>query len=260
MSKILKSVPEKDINFLKELDNKSVVFTCPYAEIDIPQDYFDKGIAELIGKNVSLFGLFEIKVYEADPDEVDKDVSKIKYKTYFFKHKGTILSCPHSIIEKRNDLGEKYQTLVFKKGDEFIRSTLIVVDSKVASKMLDLMTLGYLPNVFPYEDIADYWTQVNTFNGIKISSMSQASIELIVSEVARDPKDPSRTFRSKLKDFPKTNRYAWKLINIRQIPRYTSVFASITSGDPKGNLISIISRQRNNGNNQKESPVEDAIL
>ena len=122
------------------------------------------------------------------------------------------------------------------------------------------MTLGYLPNVFPYEDIADYWTQVNAFNGVKISSMSQASIELIVSEIARDPKDPSRTFRSKLKGFPKTNRYAWKLINIRQIPRYTSVFASITSGDPKGNLISIISRQRNNGNNQKESPVEDAIL
>lgn len=260
MNKTFKSVPEKDIDFLKELDDKSVVFTCPYAEIDLPQDYFDKGIAEIIGKNVNIFGLFEIKVYEANPDDEDKDVSKIKYKSYFFKHKGMVYTCPNTIVEKRNSLGEKYQTLVFKKGDEFIKSTLIVVDTKVASKMLDLMTLGYLPNVFPYEEIADFWTQVNTFNGIKISSMSQASIELIVSEIARDPKDPSKTFRSKLKESPKTNRYAWKLINIRQIPRYTSVFASITSGDPKGNLISIISRQRNDGNSQKDSPVEDAIL
>lgn len=254
MGKKLTKIDKTKIDFLKETEDKAVIFTCPHAEIDVPQDYFDKSIAEMIGKDVNMFGLFEIKVYDTeDPDEHDK------FRKIFYKHFGMVFCSPSSIVEKRDDNGEKIMTLVFKQGDTFIKNTMIAVDTKVATKMLDLMTLGYLPPVFPYEEIAQYWTDVNTFNGVKIGSMSQASIELIVSEVARDPRDPSKTFRQKLRDDPKTDRLGWKLINIRQIPRYSSTFASISSGDPKGNLISNISRQRTGGTN-KETPVEDSIL
>ena len=249
----------KNINFLQETEDHAVIFTCDYAEIDVPQDYFDKRIAEMIGKDVNMFGLFEIKVYEAGIDEDDID-ERTPYKPYFFKHKGMVHCSPSVIKEKRDpSTGEKVLTLVFRHGDALIKNTVIAVNTEVASTMLDLMTLGYLPPVFPYEDIAQYWSDVNTFNGIKIGSMSQASIELIVSEVARDPKNPAKTFRSKLRDNPGTNRNGWKLINIREIPKYSSVFASIGAGDPKTSIISQIARQRD-GESQKESPVEDAIL
>lgn len=248
-----------NINFLEETPDHAVIFTCDYAEIDVPQDYFDKGIAEMIGKDVNMFGLFEIKVYEAGIEE-DEITERTPFKPYFFKHKGMIYCSPSVIKEKRDpSTGEKILTLVFRNGDKFIKNTTIAVNNEVASTMLDLMTLGYLPPVFPYEDIAQYWSDVNTFNGIKVGSMSQASIELIVSEVARDPKNLSRTFRAKLRDNPNINRNDWKLINIREIPKYTSVFASIGAGDPKSSIISQIARQRD-GESQKDSPVEDAIL
>ena len=254
MGKQLEKIDRDKIDFLKEMPDKSVIFTCPYAEIDVPQDYFDKSIADMIGKDVNMYGLFEIKVYDTEePDEHDVP------RKIFFKHKGMVFCSPHSIEEKRDDNGEKILTLTFKYGDVFIKNTTIAIDTKVANKMLDLMTLGYLPPVFPYEEIAKYWTDVNSFNGVSIGSMSQASIELIVSEVARDPRNPARTFRSKLRDDPKTNRLNWKLINIRQIPKYSSTFASISSGDPKGNLMSNIARVRQ-GETNKVTPVEDAIL
>ncbi len=247
------------INFLTETEDHAVVFTCDYAEIDIPQDYFDKGIAEMIGKDINMFGLFEIKVYDAGVEEDDID-EHTKFKSYFFKHKGMI-NCSPSIIKEKRDpaTGEKILTLVFKNGDKFIKNTTVAVNSEVANTMLDLMTLGYLPPVFPYEDVAQYWSDVNSFNGVKIGSMSQASIELIVSELARDPKNLSRTFRAKLRDNPNISRNSWKLINVREIPKYSSVFASIGAGDPKSSIISQIARQRDCAS-QKDSPVEDAIL
>ena len=248
-----------NIDFLKENEDHSVVFTCNYAEIDIPQDYFDKNIAEMIGKDINMFGLFEIKVYDANVEEDDID-EHTEFKTYFFKHKGMINCSPSSIKEKRDpSTGEKIMTLVFRNGDKFIKNTVIAVNNAVASTMFNLMTLGYLPPIFPYEDIAQYWSDVNAFNGVKIGSMSQASIELIVSELARDPRNLSRTFRAKLRDNPNINRNGWKLINVREIPKYTSVFASIGAGDPKSSIISQIARQRD-GASQKDSPVEDAIL
>lgn len=256
--KNIHKIPENKLDFVTETPDHSVVFTCERAEIDIPQDYFDKKIATIIGKDVECVGLFEIKVYDTD-EEVSEDTNIKPTKTIFVKHYGMILCSPSSILEKRNEDGEKIQTLVFKKGDIFIKDTTIVVDPKVAAKFLDLMTLGYLPPVFPYEDIAQFWQDANSFNGVKVGSMSQASIELIISEVARDPKDLSRTFRSKLRDDPKTNRNGWKLINIRQLPKYSSTYACITSGDSKNNLISMIGRLRS-GATQKISPVEESIM
>ena len=248
-----------NIDFLTETKDHAVIFTCNYAEIDVPQDYFDKGIAEMIGKDINMFGLFEIKVYDPNIEEDDID-EHTKFKPYFFKHKGMISCSPSAIKEKRDpSTGEKIMTLVFKNGDIFIKNTVVAINSDVASTMLDLMTLGYLPPVFPYEDVAQYWSDVNSFNGVKIGSMSQASIELIVSELARDPKNLSRTFRAKLRDNPNVNRNSWKLINVREIPKYTSVFASIGAGDPKSSIISQIARQRD-GSSQKDSPVEEAIL
>lgn len=81
----------KNINFLQETEDHAVIFTCDYAEIDVPQDYFDKRIAEMIGKDVNMFGLFEIKVYEAGIDEDDIN-EHTPYKPYFFKHKGVSFS------------------------------------------------------------------------------------------------------------------------------------------------------------------------
>lgn len=112
------------------------------------------------------------------------------------------------------------------------------------------MTLGYFPNVIDYDELAKYWADASAYNGVSLDAMSMTSIELIISEICRDNKNLARSFRHKLRDNPKVNHKDWKMINIKMLPKYSSVWASITAGDPRNNLISIISRMRN-GEQQK---------
>ena len=244
---------EQELDFLKEEKDGSVVFTCERAEIQFPEEYVDHKIAEITGKDVRIFGLFEIKIYDTEDDGA-------KPRHVFFKHVGMITTCPSSISDTRiKGDDNKYILLSFKKGDAFIKNKNITVDSGVATVMLNIMTLGYFPNVMPYEDIAHYWADVSAYNGVSLDAMSAASIELIVSDLMRDPRNIAKPFRSKLKEDTKANRYGYKPINVRYLPRYTSVFSSIIAGDPKNNIISMISRLRS-GEQPAVSPVEEAIL
>lgn len=243
---------EKDIDFLKEEKDGSIVFTCDSAEICFPEEYIDHKIAEIVGKDVKIFGLLEIKAYDTEETK--------KPRRVFFKHVGMIVTCPTSISDLRiKGDDNKYILLSYKKGDPFIKNKNITVDSNVASVMLNVMTLGYFPNVMPYEEIAHYWADVSSYNGVSLDAMSASSIELIVSDLMRNPRNMAKSFRTKLKEDPKTDRYSYKAINVRWLPKYTSVFASLTAGDPKGNITSMISKLRN-GEQQLNSPVEDAIL
>lgn len=250
----LEKISEDKIDFLQEMNDGSVQFTCERAEILFPDTFIDHKIAEIVGMDVIIFGLFEIKVYMTEEDYVNN-----KPKHIFFKHIGKILTCPSAITDTRDANKEKCILLSYKKGDSFIKNVNITVDSKVASILLDLMTLGYFPNVINYDDLATYWANASKYNGVSLDSMSMTSIELIVSEICRDPKNLARPFRHKLRENPKTDHKDWKMINIRLLPKYSSIWASITSGDPRNNLISIISRMRK-GEGQKYSPVEDAAL
>lgn len=252
--KLTKFAPDK-IDFLQQQKDGSVVFTCAKAEIEFPEKFIDHKIAEIVGKDVKILGLIEIKVYDTE-----EDVEKNHARNVFFKHIGMIITCPSSITDVRHK-GEddKYINLTYKQGDAFIQNVNVTQDSKVASIVLDLMTSGYFPNVIPYDEIAQYWSDASAYNGVGLSAMSQSSIELIVSELCRDPKNLSRSFRHKIAEDPHTDKMRWKMINIKLLPRYSSVFSSITSGDARNNLISIVSRLRN-GSQQIDSPVEDAIL
>jgi hypothetical protein len=241
-------------NFLEKLPDDSVIFTCPHAEIIIPQEYFDHNIAEIIGKEVDMFGLFHIFVWST-PD-IDNETPK----KYFYKFKSRIRTVPSSIEEgKRDERGQKQTILHYNEGATFITTLHLQVSTDVARQMLDIMTLGYLPNIIPYEDIAAYWTDVNIYNGVSLNAISQTSIEMMVATLCRDPHDMSKPFRHTLRDNPKTGPHDWKILNIRRLPRYSDAWASLISGDPRGNIVSIISRERD-GKPRKESPIEKAVL
>ena len=250
----------ENIDFIKELSDNSVITTCPYMQVVLPQKYFDHNICEFVGSNVNTFGMFEVRVFRSD------DIENERPEKFFFKFKGMFLTSPSSVTEEKvkvvTDEGEITETnviLEYTEGSTFITSTIVKSDPDVAKRMLDFMTLGYLPNIIDYGDIASYWTEVNTANGINLSEMSLSSIELIVSELCRDPDDYSRAFRKRLRDKPTTSKRDWKMLSTKYIPRYTSVFASLTSGDLKGNLVSMISKERS-GKKQYDTPLEENLL
>jgi hypothetical protein len=181
-------------------------------------------------------------------------------KKYFYKFKSRIRTVPSSIEEgKRDGNGEKQTVLHYNEGATFIVTVNLQKSIDVARQMLDIMTMGYLPSIIPYNEIAGYWTDVNIYNGVSLDTMSQTSIEMMVATLCRDPDDFSRPFRHRLRDDPKTGPYDWKILNIRRLPRYSDAWSSLISGDPRGNLVSIISRQRE-GKTHRESPIEKAVL
>ena len=101
MAKLTKVEP-KDIDFLKELDDGSVVFT-KYATIIVPDKYFEKNIAEFIGSSVSIFGLITINVYDSEIDD-DDNLDKAPFNEFFFKFKFFFIDffiiCKIKIIDK----------------------------------------------------------------------------------------------------------------------------------------------------------------
>jgi hypothetical protein len=241
-------------DFLEKLPDSSVIFTCPHAEIIIPQDYFDHNIAEIVGKEIDMFGLFNILVWRTP------DIDDEKPKKYFYKFKSRIRTVPSSIEEgKRDENGAKQTVLHYNEGATFIVTTNLQKSIDVARQMLDIMTRGYLPNIIPYDEIAAYWTDVNIYNGVSLDTMSQISIEMMVATLCRDPDDLSRPFRHRLRDDPGIGQHDWKILNIQRLPRYSDAWASLISGDPRGNLVSVISRQRQ-GKKQRESPIEKAVI
>ncbi len=253
MSKLVKFNEKTDYQFLKEMPDGSIRFTCPRATIEYPSTWLDHNIASVTGSDVYIFALLEIKVYKDDAA-----IKANKPESYFFKHLTKILTSPSRISSGRDEDGEKTEILEYNEGDAFIKNKNIIIDSGVAECMLNLMTLGYFPNLIDYQDLASYWAKVSKFNDVGLDSMSMTSIELIVAELCRDSQNYARPFRHKLRENPKVDPKSWKIINIKYLPRYNSVFASLTAGDPKSNIVSICSRLRN-GESQKTSPVEEAI-
>jgi hypothetical protein len=241
-------------DFLEKLPDGSVIFTCPHAEIILPQDYFDRGIAEIVGKEIDMFGLFNILVWKT-PDIEEETPSK-----YFYKFKSRIRSVPSSIEEgKRNENGQKQVILHYNEGATFIVTINLQTTVDVARQMLDIMTNGYLPNIIPYSEIAVYWTDTNIYNKVSLDAMSQICIEMMVATLCRDPDDMSRPFRHRLREDPNLGEHDWKILNIKRLPRYSDAWSSLISGDPRGNIVSIISRERQ-GKPKRESPLEKAVL
>jgi hypothetical protein len=243
----------KNPGFLEKLPDGSVVFTCPHAEIIVPMDYFEHNIADIVGREIDIFGLFNILVWNTP------DIDEEKPKKYFYKFKSRIRMIPSSIEEGIDDEGKKQMILHFNEGAVFISTVHLQKDINVARTMLDIMTMGYLPAVIPYDEIAQYWTDVNIYNGVGLDTISQTSIEMIVSALCRDPRDPTVPFRHTLASYPQTNLHDWRIINIRTLPRYSDTFASLVAGDPRQNVVTMISKQRA-GKKQKENPIEKVIL
>jgi hypothetical protein len=202
-----------------------------------------------------MFGLFDILVWD------NPDVDSTKPHRYFYRFKSRIRSSPSSIEEKGRsaETGQKQTILHYNEGATFIASTNLQVDVQIARQMLDIMTLGYLPPNIEYDRIAEYWTDTNLFNGIGLDNISQTSIEMMVATLCRDKEDLSKPFRHRLRDKASTDKTGWKMINIRLLPRYSDLFASLISGNPRGNIVSVISQQKQ-GKQQKESPIEKAII
>jgi hypothetical protein len=245
--------PFRKFDFIKVLPDNSVVMTKPLAQIIIPASYEDHHIAEIIGNEFYTFGVFNINVWD---DEEGAEDGKPAHR-YLFRFPSKIHTVPSEFTTRRNADGEKEYVLTYYEGATFITSTLVQKDTSHAKQFLDIMVLGYLPDSIPYQDIAAFWDDVNTFNGIEMKA-GQVVLELITSQLCRNPTDLSEPFRHAVRDNTKINMLSRKMINIMNIPRYVSSFSGISSAWAKPAITSAIANKRA-GKKEVISPLEQAI-
>ena len=190
----------------------------------VPEKYYELSLAYSLGEYVNIMGVFAYCHFEKSGK-----ADKLKH----FKCP-TMIKCKPSKIEKVTSFqlqGSKstqgYRFLYFMDGAELISELALQQNIENVEKFMNLVKGGNLPDYIPYNEIHEYLIANAKLNGFSYR-VSHQILGMIISEIYRDRKDLSKPFRyTDMKDMTD-----YKAINMTKIPKYTSVYTSITSENP----------------------------
>lgn len=233
--------------YINEIDNK-VIFTGDGELIYyVPEKYFEINIAVINGEYVELMGIFPYCVF--DENGKAGPLKQFKCPTIFTCIPTAISKSPKLHLEGTRE-EKAYRLLHFSKGAELICSTKIPKDVTNVEKFVKLLTGANLPDNIPYNELYQYMIENAELNGFNYKVSNQI-IGMIISELCRDPKNLNRPFRlTKMDDMT-----SYRSINIKQVPKYTSVYTAITSENPDE---AIAAAMINTG--KGESPLEKVMM
>ena len=187
----------------------------------VPEIFFDRGDAQIKGEYVNLLGILDYTIY-------NEDGSNIGLKRFYFP---TVFLCKPSRIDKSKNLRLKnatepqdYRLLIFEKGDAVVVSTKVPQNIANVEDFYRIFLTGKLPTTIPYNKLQDYFVESIELNGSSYG-MSLQMFGVVVSEMSRSTSDPSVAFRhTKF-----TDQMAYRAISIKDLPKYISPNASISS-------------------------------
>lgn len=228
------------------------IFIKPIGEIRVPVEYFEmsKRLASFNGKKVELFGIFYLSVWDSLEDkELKKEPHIISFS----------IPAVLTMIPSYKDIVGTDYVLQFYNTDIFIEHVLLVKSIENQKKVINMIFNRYIPDIIPYSGIFKLWEDCKNLNSVNLKSPSSL-LELIVSEICRNPENLNENFRMYLKKHQEKNvdEHARVLVNLLDLPKYLSTFASISSANPVHGTTKSITRERK-GEKNIISPVEDAI-
>lgn len=213
----------------------------------VPELYFDRGDAEIKGEYVNLLGILDYTIY-------NKNGSNIGLKRFYFP---TVFLTKPSRIEKSKNIRLKaavepqdYRLLIFEKDDAVVVSTKVPQNISNVEDFYRIFLTGKLPTTIPYDKLQDYFIDSIKLNGSSYG-MSLQMFGIVVGEMCRDPKDPSKAFR--LTKF--TDPMSYRNISIKDLPKYISPNVSISSENWDLGVVGAIMNP-----NTTNSPLEKLIM
>ena len=111
---------------------------------------------------------------------------------------------------------------------------------------------GNIINTINYDEIYKYFYDAMTING-KGYNLPASLFGLLVSELCRDPDDINKPFR--LGTAIDKDRYSYKPVSIKEVPKLVSPFTSLTSENFDKAVVGAI-MNKNNGH----SPLERVLI
>ena len=212
--------------FLDKQGN-SLVFNMPDSTFVfyVPMNYFSNTskvpIATIVGQYVSTIGLFNWAI-------IDKNGKRGQLHTFYFP---TMFLCKPDEMEKVKNLsldGEDpsdYMLLKFTLGDEIVSECRVpqLIDNVEMTFKMSIMT-AKIPNTIPYDKLWEVYMESASLNGFSYNLNIQL-FGLLISRLCRDKNDLTKMFcETDMKDMT-----AYKLVDIRMVPKYISPYTAITS-------------------------------
>lgn len=234
----------------------NIVFTGKYMELYIPQFYFDKDIATVIGDHFSYFGVANFRVFD------DIDGKKPQNKLETLKLPTIIISYPTGGFDTQNlDLvgkGEKesYHVLKFYT-DDIICAKTLPATAQAFRAFLEALMAGKLPGTLAYSSIIDIWNKNFEMNNVNFD-ISETIKEIVITELYRWKKDITVKFSKVIGKDPKTSEYDYITISPREVTRLTSTYAGLTFEAFDDMLVSGINNLKY-GRKELDSPMNDVI-
>lgn len=178
----LKRDPKWVISNLKELEDSSVV-TLVNCKIHIPERFTAKHLA-VLGSEVFIFGFFPI-IMNDEYYAVNSTIAMMKINP--------------SSTERIVVNGDPYYEFSFEAGDKIFGTTQLVVNDTLTYYMYDeFIAKGNIPWYMNYYDMAKMFDTAQLHAGVNLGGRS--IIELIISTIARNPKDITQLYRHVLNE------------------------------------------------------------
>lgn len=213
----------------------------------VPEVYFDRGDAQIKGEYINLLGILDYTIYKPDG-------SNIGLKRFNFP---TVFLCKPSRIEKSKNLRLKatvepqdYRLLIFEKGDAVVVSVKVPQNISNVEDFYKIFLTGKLPTTIPYDKLHNYFVDAMELNGSSYG-MTLQMFGIVVSEMCRDPHNPSRAFRQT----KFTDPMAYSAISIKDLPKYISPSSSIGSENWDLGVVGAIMNPTN-----ANSPMEKLLM
>ena len=214
-------------SFLTKNEENSILFKEKDKELQffVPEKYFERGIAEIEGDVVSIFGVFDYTIVDLKTNK-NSGLKSFRLPTLFSTKPASIEKRPQIRLISQQDPTD-YRILKYREGDVVILSTKLVQHIGNVEKMSNLfLILGYIVNTIPYDQVHDYILEAMSINGFSYGINNQV-IGFVVSELCRSKDDPSIPYRlSKTNDL-----HAYKSMSVKNIPKLISPYTAILAED-----------------------------
>ena len=242
------------------LSEDKILLNVPYAEAYIPKKLFEpdeetkSSIAVQYADGFKVVGLFNMRFYESD--DVPRDSTKLRT----FNFPNMIMTYPTDFTSAKLKLTEtseadQYLVLMYYMGDVVMMAEEIQSTAN-CTKFLNMITKGKIPNTIPYEHFEAIWQtnfRINKFN----PRVPSVILQLIWSEMCRDPDDITRPFRM-LYGKGNVDSTAYTETNMNNVAAATSVFSALSFEKIKEKLAASINMTKT-GTEQRRSPVEEVL-
>lgn len=237
-----------------------ILLNVPYAEAYIPKSLFTEddetksSIAVQYADGFKLVGLFNMRFYESD------DVPRNSTKLRTFNFPNMIMTYPSDFTTAKLQLtptndADSYLVLMYYMGDVIMMAEE-VQSSANCTKFLNMITKGKIPSTIPYERFEAIWQtnfQINKFN----PQVPSIVLQMIWSEMCRDPNDITRPFRM-IYGKGNADSTSYMETNMNNVAAATSVFSALSFERVKEKLAASINMTKT-GVEQRRSPVEEVL-